>query len=354
MEEFKLITLQLALTKGFGIGTFRRLQEIYPALDDLFASKEVGDVLRKSNLESAQYIINSHKFVCYWEDKYPFLLKQAHDCPLVLYYLGNETLLERAGIGVVGTRQATDYGERQARKFIPALIENGLEIVSGMAYGIDSIAHKLAVDYRQASTIAVLASHVDEPSPPRNNYLYQKILKSDGLIVSATHPKMEVMKGMFVARNRIIAGLTRATLVIEAPADSGALTTADLAFGYDREVFAIPGSLDSEMSQGTNNLIKQNKAKLVQTPADILIELNLIHPNQIAKAQLDLLESGPQQALDELSQRIVSSIKLGCDSIDLINNALPEIDCGAILSGLATLEIQRIVVKRGEKYSCLI
>ena len=354
MDKNRLITLELSLTKGNGVKVFQQLWEKYQDIDLICQSTEVESLLTAETALLANEIASDYNYLCCWEDDFPYLLKQIPDCPLILYYLGDKNLLAKSAVAVVGSRQPTLYGKTMTKQFATRLTQVGLVVVSGMAYGIDTLAHSAAIESSSSSTIAVLASAVDDPTPPRNLAIYKTIIESGGLILSATHPGTKLDKWMFVGRNRIIAGLSKATLVVEAAVDSGALTTASLAFDYDREVFAIPGNIDTALSVGTNGLIKQNKAKLVQNVEDILIDLNFVLPGQ---ATLSISKREPQldKAITPELELILSCIRNGYDSIDLINNALPQLESSAILSRLASLEISGMLIKQTDgKYKAII
>jgi DNA processing protein len=202
------------------------------------------------------------------EKSYPERLKHCTDSPVLIYYLGNMEFNSPYVISVVGTRRASEYGKDICRKLIAGLKELGVLVISGLAYGIDTCAHKSALD-EGMKTVGVLAHGLDRIYPPLNFNLSQRMLEQGGLVtefMSETNPDRE----NFPKRNRIIAGLADATIVIEAGARGGALITADIANSYNRDVFAVPGRLSDPMSEGCNHLIKTNRAALVQSAADIL------------------------------------------------------------------------------------
>ena len=207
------------------------------------------------------------------DDRYPSLLREIPDPPLALWALGNPELLSRVGVGIVGSRAATSYGRRAAGKLAAELADYGVTVVSGMALGIDSEAH-LGALRRAGDTIAVLGSGIDCIYPPQNRHLYEDIRQS-GLIVSE-YPMGTRPDGFrFPARNRIIAGLCRGIVVVEAAKKSGSLITAQLALDFGREIFAVPGQIDSMKSEGANWLLREG-AKLVASAGDIVEELQLV------------------------------------------------------------------------------
>ncbi len=182
---------------------------------------------------------------------YPSLLKNIYDPPKELFVLGDVDLLKSEKIiAIVGTRQMTDYGKKVSAKLTKELVESGYVIISGMALGIDAVAHWTAID-NGGKTIAVLGAGVDIIYPPRNKDLYFKIIESGGAIVSEVPPGETVPRALFAARNRIVSGLAQAVIVIEGSLRSGSLITARLALDQGKDVFAVPGS------PGTDYLIEQ-------------------------------------------------------------------------------------------------
>lgn len=205
------------------------------------------------------------------DSSYPWLLKQIFDPPKVLYCLGNQDLLTKKLIAVVGSRKMTDYGKWACQKLTSELCEKEFVIVSGLARGIDTSAHRAAINTR-GLTIAVLGSGFDHIYPPENKEFAREIVEKGGLLISEYPPDQGVLPANFPKRNRIISGLSLAVVVIEAAIASGSLITARLAAEQGREVFALPGPINSEQSKGTAMLI-QNGAKLVVEIEDILEEL---------------------------------------------------------------------------------
>ncbi|PIZ87982.1 MAG: DNA-protecting protein DprA, partial [Candidatus Nealsonbacteria bacterium CG_4_10_14_0_2_um_filter_39_15] len=208
------------------------------------------------------------------DENYPRSLREIKDAPEVLYSKG-ELKAEEKCFAIVGARRCSDYGKQIALEIAGDLAEAGLTIVSGLAPGIDTIAHQATLE-RKGKTIAVLGTGIDEESiyPQSNLKLAEKILESGGALVSEYPPGTRGTQFTFPQRNRIISGLSLGVLVVEAKQKSGALITADWARKQRRLVFAIPGSIYFSNSKGCNNLIK-NGAKLAESADDILKELNL-------------------------------------------------------------------------------
>lgn len=211
--------------------------------------------------------------VCYDNANYPDLLKQIYDPPLVLFTLGNASLLTTLQIAVVGSRGATAMGRENAFEFSKQLASQGITITSGLALGIDAYAHKGALSANGA-TIAVVATGLDRVYPSRHKQLANDIIAMKGLIVSEFVPGTIPKAGFFPKRNRIISGLSKGVLVVEATIKSGSLITARCALEQNREVFAIPGSILNPQSKGCHWLIKQG-AKLVEGCADIIDEVHI-------------------------------------------------------------------------------
>jgi DNA processing protein len=251
------------------------------------------------------------KLVTLLDDDYPELLKEIPDPPPYLYLKGS---LPSAGtsIAVVGSRRASDYGIATTARLTRELAESGVTIVSGLAHGVDAAAHKAALQAKGA-TIAVLGCGIDLIYPTENRALYRE-MEEHGAIVTEFAPGTGPEAQNFPRRNRIISGLSRGVLVVEAAERSGSLITARFALEQGREVFAVPGNINFKASRGTNSLIKQG-AKLVETVADILGELPPEPQGlpQWAKRQVfnlsadedrlcSLLAAGPLQ-IDELTDR---------------------------------------------------
>lgn len=205
--------------------------------------------------------------------EYPEQLREIYDAPLKLYILGNKEILKKPGIAIVGSRKATEYGKKVALQFSKDLSKSGINIISGLALGIDTCAH-LGTLYPDniGKTIAVLGSGLDEIYPKQNIELAKQIINCGGCIISEYPLGTKPEKLHFPQRNRIISGLSKGILIIEASEKSGSLITADFALEQGREVFAVPGNISSPTSVGTNNLIKQG-AKLVTSYEDILVEV---------------------------------------------------------------------------------
>ena len=288
------------------LARFKKLSSILSAsTSDLIEtegiSKELASRIRKTSLnkDSIQKFLEKElkvldkmgaRIITVWDEDFPPLLKKIYDPPLILYVLGQFDEKDKYSISVVGTRQPTNYGKVQAEKIVSDLVEQNITIVSGLARGIDSVAHLSALK-NNGRTIAVIGSGLDVVYPAENKKLFNEI-KEKGSIISefniGTIPNAE----NFPKRNRIISGISLGTLVIETAITGGAMQTARLALDQNREVFAIPGNLGIRQSEGTNLLIQRGEAELIKSAEDILTELELklkpVLGKNIPKQQKDL------------------------------------------------------------------
>ena len=272
------------------------------------------------------------------DDRYPRPLREIHDPPGVLFRCGESNPQDEMAIAIVGTRHATRYGLAQAERLGGSLARLGFTIVSGLARGIDAAAHRGALE-AGGRTIAVLAGGVLNIYPPEHARLAEEIAERGG-IVSEAPPRMVPISGAFPQRNRIISGLSLGTIVVEAADRSGALITARHAYEQNREVFAVPGPIDSRMSRGCHALIKDG-AKLLETVDDVLAELGPL-ANNIERDDGMLIANPAELTLNEVEQQILAAIDGAPTSIDTIAAA-----CGLpihrVLSTISVLEMRRLV-----------
>lgn len=278
---------------GLGVQKVRLLYEHYKSLkyawiasrSELKQFKQLSDetidsfIERRSLIEPQALLhkLEEQKLRFYplYHPLYPACLRAIHDPPLILYMKGRLTPDDMLhNVAIVGTRRSTPYGQRIAKDFARGLARSGATIISGMAVGIDSLAHWGAIE-SGGKTVAVLGSGVDVCYPSSNRRLYNSLVEGDhGAVVSELFPGTKPEQWHFPARNRIISGLCQALLVVEADESSGALITARLAFEQSREVFAIPGRIDQPMSAGTNSYIARNMAQLTTKYEDIVRGMN--------------------------------------------------------------------------------
>ncbi|MFZ2267665.1 MAG: DNA-processing protein DprA [Azonexus sp.] len=315
--------LRLTLIPGIGGETQRKLLAAFGLPDAIFAAGrltvrsvigEKADLLFDfANNEAVEHSLRwaeeaDQHILTLADSAYPPALLEIADPPSVLYVRGNPVLLGCRGLAMVGSRNATPQGVQTAENFARTLAGQGLAIISGLALGIDAAAHRGALA-ANGDTIAVIGTGADRLYPARNMALARAIA-SHGAIVSEFPLGTPPLAANFPRRNRIISGLSRGVLVVEAAPESGSLITARLAAEQGREVFAIPGSIHSPVARGCHKLIKQG-AKLVETAADILEELGNMHvlealPDETSSATEDpLLQALAHDpcSLDELAER---------------------------------------------------
>jgi DNA processing protein len=269
---------------------------------------------------------------------YPRPLREIHDPPGVLFRRGQPQAQDELAVAIVGTRHATRYGLAQAERLGGNLARSGFTVVSGLARGIDAAAHRGAL-VAGGRTIAVLASGLLEIYPPEHEKLATEIAQQ-GYLLSEAPPRMVPLSGAFPQRNRIISGLSLGTIVVEAPDRSGALITARHAYEQGREVFAVPGPVDSRMSRGCHALIKDG-AKLVESIDDVLAELGPLS-QEIERDDGTILQQPAELALNEIEQQVLAAIDGTPTSIDAVAAA-----CGLaihrVLSTLSVLEVRRLI-----------
>lgn len=272
-------------------------------------------------------------FIISSENKYPDLLKKISYSPSSFYIKG-KIPEETPRIAIVGTRKISAYGKLVTEKLVQELVRYNFIIVSGLAYGVDTIAHKTALE-NKGKTIAVLGSGLNNVYPYSNKKLSQEIARHGALITE--YPlEAPALRRYFPWRNRIISGLSLATVVIEAPEKSGALITAQFALEQNREVFAIPGSIFNKNSIGTNNLIKQG-AKLVSQIEDIFEELNIQYTLPIIKDPPNLKFDNKEE--EKIYKSLSKEKPLAIDKIIEISNLSPK----EALVILTTLEIKGFI-----------
>lgn len=261
--------------------------------------------------EELNFMEKNNIMALFYEDEhYPKRLLNCYDHPLLLYYKGNKVLNHHRVVGVVGTRKATSYGRRYCNELIEGLQDKDILVVSGLAYGIDSCAHQKSVAL-DIPTVGVLGHGLDMIYPDQNSKLVVEMQRKGGLLsefLSKTKPDRE----HFPKRNRVVAGMCDALIVVESGEKGGALITAELANSYNRDVFAVPGRLNDSFSKGCNNLIKTNRAVLVQSVNDIAYIMgwgNKIQPKQTQLFNdlsdkeiqlLELLKESGEQSIDNL------------------------------------------------------
>lgn len=261
----------------------------YFGISEIAAHKLVAGLSDMAILEKELNLIEKHKIklLTIADASYPELLQEIHSPPAVLYYLGGDFAAKNKCLAVVGARKSNDYGKRIINTMVPDLIAAGYTIVSGGALGIDAMAHEAALQCG-GKTIAILGSGLLRLYPSSNKLLFKRIIDNGGIVASPYPLMMEGLPHNFPARNRIVTGLSQGCLVVQAAKKSGALISAHCALEQGREVFAVPGAFDDELSAGCHEIIQQG-AKLVMNSADILSEFGdrVIQPDmQVLKQQV--------------------------------------------------------------------
>lgn len=361
---------QIAITLISGIGdiTGKKLIEHCGSVEAVFAEKKqylkkipgIGEALVASitngrdqalaRAEKEILFVERNKIDClfYTETSYPHRLKNCIDSPMMLYFKGKCDLNQAKVISIVGTRSATEYGKKCCKTIIDGLAGSDVLIVSGLAHGIDSCAHKEALK-NKLETVAVLAHGLDRIYPSANSSLAEKMLESGGWLtdyLSGTNPDRE----NFPSRNRIIAGMADATLVVEAAKKGGALITADIANSYNRDVFAIPGKIDDTYSEGCNYFIKINKAALVQSADDIRYlmkwDSEQVKPEGHQRKLFIQLTPDEEAIVALLSQTKEMSIDSICFSMQATTSR--------IATALLNMEFEGIIKRLPGKMYCLL
>ena len=340
--------VRLTATPGIGCQAAKKLLGAFGLPDQIF-SAHYSDLKRVVTERQAQALClppdaatlnlmehaerwcseENNSLVTLADNDYPALLLEIPDPPILLYVKGNPAILRRPSIAVVGSRNATAQGASNARQFSDYLSRTGLTVVSGMALGIDSAAHRGGLE-GSGSTIAVIGTGADIVYPARNRELAHRIA-AQGCIVSEYALSTPALAANFPRRNRIISGLSQGVLVVEAAEHSGSLITARMAAEQGREIFAIPGSIHSPLSKGCHLLIKQG-AKLVETAQDIIEELRL----ETIGSQSPL-PSGIAGTSD-IADIVLTA--MGFDPVHPDDLALRcNMDCGTLVARLLMLEL---------------
>lgn len=360
MEQEKAYWLAWSQIKGVGPASLKKIYQHFGSLEQAWQSPAIafaeidglGDKFvmalnqGRTKFNAAELLAeHTEQNPQFWipaETAYPRLLLETPSPPPFLYYLGEVDPTENQGIkpmiGIVGTRNPTEYGKRWTKKITQALVHHGFGIVSGMAAGIDAIAHQSCLE-ANGRTVAVLGTGVDIVYPYSNSLLYQELL-AKGLIISEYPAKTAPNRNHFPARNRIIAGLCRAVLIMEAPERSGALITARFANDFCRDVYVLPGTLDNIQSWGCLNLL--NSGAHVILSIDHLLEMLGTMPC------LDYIPSGskplPELELDlepelESIYRLMSHNSITLDAIV----EQTKLNTSEILAALSQLEIMDLI-----------
>ncbi|MCT4664582.1 MAG: DNA-processing protein DprA [Flavobacteriales bacterium] len=305
--------------------------------------KTAKEIVSQNVLSAAEFELrfmeeNGIHPVYFQNDHYPFRLKQCSDAPVLLYQKGNCNLNTKKVVSIVGTRASTDYGESWCEEFVKNLAHHDVLLVSGLAYGIDVCAHHSAIDHG-IPTVGVLGHGLDTMYPAKHRKIAQEMIENGAILsefVSGTKPSRE----NFPRRNRLVAGMCDALVVVEAKKSGGALITAKLANDYNRDVFALPGNLHQNSSAGCNKLIKSNQANLIESIEDLEYIMNW------EKDDTGKQNSGQQMELfinlntDE--ENVLNGMSHQPESIDLISLRL-KMPISKVIQILLTLELKGLI-----------
>jgi len=336
-EKERVALLRLQITPGIGPVSARKLVGYFRSASAIFNESEnallripgIGRAMVR-NLFSQEFqhlaVEEWQKIqrlgircMAYGDSEYPELLRQCEDAPLLLFLKGDFSFGDKRFISIVGTRNMTSRGRSFCEQFLRDLAPYDPVVVSGLAYGVDISAHKAALKYG-LETIACLAHGLDQVYPKTHARYISEILDRGGLLSEFwLGTSAEPMN--FVRRNRIIAGLSEATIVVESAIKGGSLITADLAFGYNRDVFSVPGRPGDVSSQGCNLLIRDQKAHLLQSAAEFVEVMNwnveknapnFAHPEPIRQEDLEDEEKPVVAFLAERGEQLLDDISVGC------------------------------------------
>lgn len=347
--------IALTLIKGVGDVTARKLLDHFGSAEAIFKAEKqqimeipgIGDVVAGQILahnafgiaeKQLEFIRKHHIQVLFYTDKnYPQRLKNCHDAPILLYYKGNVDLNHPRIISIVGARRATDYGRRLCRELAETLAPYNVIVVSGLAYGIDIASHQESLQHH-IPTIGVLAHGLDRIYPALHRPIAQKMLLNGGLLTEFL-PDTIPDKENFPKRNRIIAGIADATVVVEAAVKGGALITADIANSYHKDVYAYPGRTTDQYSAGCNFLIKTNRASLISHAKDLVYYMgwgDVVEEKSNLQLKFPLTLSKEEQSIVHL----LKDTAMGIDEIRMRS----DVEQGQLAMHLLNLEMQGILV----------
>lgn len=310
----------------------------------------ITDAARAEALKSAAVIektVNAKQIrtICFGDDDYPPLLADCEDAPLVLYVFGEFPTVVHKALAIVGTRRASHYGLSMAEEIVKGMQGHTPVIVSGLALGIDSAAHTAALECN-LPTWAVLAHGLDTIYPSVNRSLAERIVRHGGALISEFPPGVRPWPRNFLVRNRIIAGLSHGTVVVESQIKGGAISTAHFAGSYHRALMAVPGRPSDKLSSGCNMIIKKGLASLVEGASDVERLLDWHTPNQPASATLfpdepELTPAPIDPAYEPILTALQQSDSLSADELQAITG----MRINVLLSTLMDMELDNLVAK---------
>jgi DNA processing protein len=307
------------------------------------AFKDISDPMRRAEEEYKFDIANNVEPLCMNDDRYPQRLRECDDAPLMLFYKGSADLNQAKVINIVGTRHCTTYGQDLIRRFVCDLKNYcpRVLIVSGLAYGVDICAHRNALQYGY-ETIGVLAHGLDYLYPPRHKADADRMIQQGGLL-SEFLTNTNADKINFVRRNRIVAGMSDACILVESAAHGGGLITTEISRGYDRDVFAFPGPVGAQYSEGCNNLIRDNGAGLISNAADFVNAMGWQDDAKLQTAQSQGIERQIFPDLSPEEQLIVDTLQRTNDLQINMLSVQANIPISTLTALLFSLEMKGVV-----------
>lgn len=361
-QEKLLYQIALTLVPGIGVVSARNLLSYFSSVEEVFNAskhklmqvsgigpKTAQNIVDKLNFDKAAQEIdfiekNRVQTVFIADENYPAKLKNCYDAPLMLFYRGNDLFKHEKALAIVGTRNATEYGKKFMRTFFERLSNKNILIVSGLAYGVDTYAHQLAIDFN-LPTMAVMGTGMASVYPAANKKLAQNILQN-GALVSEFVSDMKPNRENFPRRNRIVAGISDAVLVVETGIKGGAVITADLANSYNKDVFALPGRFHDAYSEGCNFLIKTHRANLIDTAEDVLQFMNWDESTKKQRKPWTELALDLSKTEKLIIQLIAESEDMGIDEL----NAQLNLSSGEMATALLELELKGLILSLPGKH----
>lgn len=360
-EEFYRIAL-LSI-EGYGIATMKKMLQLSGSATNIFTKKDlwmdhvrkraknvpfprISDALRRSIDEELRLMERNGVRQCLYLDKeYPYRLKSCSDGPVAFFYKGNADFNVPRFVAVVGTREATEYGRSAVRKLLSELENSGVATVSGLAYGIDTEAHARSIEYG-LTTHAVMGCGLGTIYPSQNRRLAEQIVEHGGTLLSEYSYATQPDRLNFPRRNRIVAGMVDAVVVVETALRGGSIITAHIAQSYNRDVFAFPGSIFDPHFEGCHALIRQNVAGLLTSGKDLLEMMNWdSRPREVQTSLFVDLTEEEQQVVDLIRSN-------GEILIDQLSESLSAFSPSKLAALLLCLELKGVIVcKPGKKYA---
>ena len=359
--------IALNMISGIGYAKYRSLvdkfeepKKIFEASqDELLEVKGIGENLAvrilefsssgelENELEIAER--SGVQIITLLDEEYPEQLRTIYDPPLCLYVRGVLPDFNRNAVAIVGSRKLSKYGERMAKSITEGAVFHNFVVVSGLAFGADYIAHKTVVD-NDGITVGVLGGGLAQITPKEHIPLAREIIQKGGAVITEFPINFPVSRQSFPRRNRIVAALSEATIVIEAGLESGALITADLANEYGKNVFAVPGNVDNPQSRGCHKLIRNGEANLIESFNDVLeiMDCGLFDVGSLGESESELCSNNNEDILSPNERLIYDLLNAGEKSFDELVLAT-QFDSGVLISTLMMMELKMIILKNPDK-----